>query len=112
MPSQENFKLVSVVAMLSIAGGAEAASIVHSAPPDPVLSGPPPGPCAAAAAGPDYVDGIDASGHPVVRAAAPHVLAGVALVTLPQQKRRYDDVTLGIDLEILASVPCVPQRRR
>jgi hypothetical protein len=98
-----------------IATPAHAGSIAPSAAPDPVLTGPPPGPCAAAAASPDYVDGVDATGHPVAPAgvATPRVLAGDhALATVPLRKHRRGEVTVPVDLAALAPPACIPPPNR
>lgn len=55
-----NFAIGCVVAGLLAANAAFAA--------DSILQSAPPGPCAAALQGPDYVPGVDAAGQPVPRA--------------------------------------------
>jgi hypothetical protein len=118
--SQENCKKAAKrfwpgAAFCLLATVGRAGSIAHPTPPDPLLTGSQPGPCAAAVASPDYVDGVDATGHPVPPAAAPapQVLArDHALVTVPLHKHRRGEVTVGVNLEALAPSACSPPYRR
>src|SRR5262249_47114756 len=102
-------------ALCLIATAGQAGSIAKPSAPDPVLAGPPPGPCTAAAVSPDYVDGVDATGYPVLPATAPAppVLAGDrALVTVPLHKHRRGEVTVPVDLAALAPPACIPPPHR
>jgi hypothetical protein len=117
MFSQENCRRAGgywpAVAFCLIATAVRAGAIANPSAPDPVLAGPPPGPCAAA--GPDYVDGVDATGHPVPPAntQTPRVLAGDhALVTVPLHKHRRGEVTVPVDLAALTPPACIPPPHR
>jgi hypothetical protein len=114
MFSQESYKpffrpLWLATAILFVANHAIAGSIARAAGPDPVLTGAAPGPCAVV--GPDYVDGVDATGPPVAPAgvSSPDVLGSShALVTVPLRQHRRGEVTVAVDLARLAPPPCKP----
>jgi hypothetical protein len=78
--------------------------------PDPILSGPEPGPCAAQAAGADYVDGTDAAGNPVTPAEGPGASSamGNGTVELNVARRHGSDVTVPVHLADLAPPSCTP----
>ena len=81
--------------------------------PDPILEGDAPGPCAAAAAGADFAQGVDANGNPVVPAEGPGTSTamgdGRVLVTVPRRHGR--DVTVPVDLAKLSPPSCTPAPR-
>jgi hypothetical protein len=76
--------------------------------PDPILSGPVPGPCAAQASGADYVDGIDATGNPVTPAEGPGASStmGNGTVELNVARRHGSDVTVPVHLADLSPPSC------
>ncbi|HEY0301141.1 MAG TPA: hypothetical protein VGC36_07415 [Rhizomicrobium sp.] len=116
MPAQQPFKafLKGIIVFLigfGAFGAALAGSIDPGQPgPDPILAGSAPGPCAAAAAGADYVPGIDSTGNAVVPAegadAGPGMGNGRVFVTIPQRHGR--DVEVPVDLAQLARPTCNP----
>lgn len=85
--------------MAAMAGPVFAAGITGTPSPDPLLDGTPSGPCAALAAGPNYVPGTDAMGYPVVPAdvgAPPVAIPDQVIVPLPggrvhQDRYGHDD---------------------
>ncbi len=83
-------------------------SPAFAAGPDPILSGPAPGPCAAQAAGADYVDGVDATGNPVIPAEGPGASSamGNGTVELNVARRHGSDVTVPVHLADLAPPSC------
>src|SRR5689334_3959545 len=95
MWTQDNYRgaarmAVAVAATLLALAPVSAGSISRNSGPDPILTGPTPGPCAQAAAGPDYVAGVDATGNPV--APADETVAPLpdkeVLVTVPSRRGR------------------------
>ena len=76
--------------------------------PDPILSGPAPGPCATQAAGADYADGVDATGNAVTPAEGPGASSamGNGTVELNVARRHGSDVTVPVHLADLAPPSC------
>jgi hypothetical protein len=111
MLKQENVRLATriagaVAAVFFAVGQGSAGQISSRQGPDPILSGAPPGPCAEAAAGADYVAGVDATGHAVAPAdetSAPLPDKEV-LVTVPSRRGR--DVSVPVDLARVAPPSC------
>lgn len=80
--------------------------------PDPILSGPVPGPCAEQAAGAAYVDGVDAAGNPVTPAGGPGATAQMGDGTVMFNVRRPHgrDVQVPVYLADLAPASCAAHR--
>ena len=112
MQKQENVRLgariaVAVAAVFFALGQGFAGQISSRQGPDPVLAGAPPGPCAAAGA--DYVPGVDATGHAVAPADDPDGLAPLpagkeVLVTVPSRRGR--EISVPVDLGQVAPLSC------
>ena len=75
---------------LLLAATAAFGGTIRARPDDSILTGPPPGPCAEAQAGPDYVGGTDVNGYPVV----PADVGGGPRVTL-NSETVYPEVRAG-----------------
>jgi len=95
------------ILLLSVTASAKAPATA----PDPILSGPAPGPCAAQGA--QYVPGVDATGHAVTPAEGPDANPGpdkgMVLLTVPTKHGRT--VTLPVDLAELAPQACKTHQR-
>ena len=114
MQKQENVRLaariaVAVTAVFLALGQGSAGEISSRHGPDPILTGAPPGPCADAAAGPDYVAGVDATGNAVAPADDPDSTAPMpagkeVLVTVPSRRGR--EVSVPVDLAQVAPPSC------
>ena len=80
--------------------------------PDPILSGPAPGPCAQAAAGAEYADGVDATGNRVVPAEGPDATTAMGDGTVMVNIRRAHgrDVSVPVHLADLSKPACTPPR--
>ncbi|MEI9884951.1 MAG: hypothetical protein WDN08_00390 [Rhizomicrobium sp.] len=117
MLTQQPYKLFSKGIILFLVGfggfgGVLAGSVDPRPPgPDPILAGPAPGPCAAAAADSAYTPGVDATGNAVAPAdpeAGTGMGAGKVFVTVP--RRRGAEVGVPVDLAVLAPPACNPAR--
>jgi hypothetical protein len=113
MLTQEHYKrsisLLSLVACAFLMVSPAVAD--NSNGPDPILSGPQPGPCASAMAGPDYVAGVDATGNPVVPADGSSSATpppGTAHVRVPVRGSHGEEVDANVDLAALAPPTCEP----
>ena len=75
---------------------------------DPILSGPPPGPCAARLFGPDYVAGTDAYGYPLAPADMPgNVTAAIPSDMVIPEVRTHNKAIGAVD--VLVDVPGLSQ---
>ena len=115
MLAQENFRQATARILL-IAGAVLLLSpaLAHTAEPDPILSGPAPGPCATQASGADYVDGIDATGNPVTPAGGPEANSqmGDGTVVLNLRRPHGRDVSIPVHLADLTPPACTPPAHR
>jgi hypothetical protein len=107
--------LGAVTALAIAVAPVSAGSISRDSGPSPILAGPPPGPCADAAAGADYVAGVDATGNAVTPADLPEstapLPAGKEVYVHPNSARRGGvDVDVPIDLGSVAPPSCDASR--
>lgn len=98
---------VAVLAVAPVSAG----SISSNSGPSPILTGEAPGPCAEAAAGADYVAGVDATGNAVAPADLPGstapLPAGKEVFVHPNGSRHGGaDVEVPIDLASVAPPSC------
>jgi len=115
MWTQHNYRtatwtLAAVAAAVLTLAPVSAGSISNNTGPSPILTGEAPGPCAQAAAGADYVSGVDATGNAV----APADLPG-STAPLPSGKevdvhirRGGRDIEVPVDPSKVAPPSCDP----
>ncbi|MBL6939209.1 MAG: hypothetical protein ISS15_03615 [Alphaproteobacteria bacterium] len=116
MWAQDNYRaavrLAAAVAAASLAfAPVSGGTISSNSGPSPVLTGPALGPCAQAAAGADYVAGVDATGNAVTPADLPEsaapLPAGKEVLVSPNRGHRGGvDVEVPIDLGSVAPPSC------
>ena len=117
MQAQEYYRtatrmLAAVTAMLFVALPVSAGSISSNSGPNPILTGEAPGPCAEAAAGADYVAGVDATGNAVTPADLPGstapLPAGKVVYVHPHASHHGygSDVEVPVDLGSIAPPAC------
>lgn len=117
MWTQDNYRsallaAAAVTAGLLMAWPVSAGSISSNSGANSILTGPAPGPCAEAAAGADYVAGVDATGNAVPPADLPDstapLPAGKDVLVHPRGSRHGygNDVEVPVDLGSVAPPSC------